>query len=301
MKIGYPCINLTIGCKGSGRFRLKSYSEERLIDKASNNLDCLRQMLRFNVEHNILFFRITSDIIPFASHTVCRLDWHSYFQREFAEIGSYINRHEIRISMHPGQFTVLNTPNPSVLENSTKELLYHIRVLNAMGLDGTAKVQIHVGGIYGDKQKAILKFIERYSDLDEKIKKRLVIENDERNYSLRDCLWIHTETGIPVLLDVLHHELRNSGEGLKEAFALFTKTWRKEDGIPMVDYSHQRTAKLNTRHSASIDVERFECLLEQTKPFDYDVMLEIKDKEKSVLKVLPILMKDTRFRSRSHV
>jgi len=125
--------------------------------------------------------------------------------------------------MHPGQFTVLNTPDPSVLENSTKELLYHIRVLDAMRLDSTAKIQLHVGGIYGNKQKAILQFIERYRELDKKIKKRLVIENDERNYSLRDCLRIHTETGIPVLFDVLHHELRNSGEGLKETFTLFTK------------------------------------------------------------------------------
>jgi len=98
-----------------------------------------------------------------------------------------------------------------------------------------------------------------------------------------DCLQIHAETGIPVLFDVLHHELNNSGEGLKDAFALFAKTWEEEDGIPMVDYSHQRTAGLNTRHSESIDVEHFKRLLEQTRPFDYDVMLEIKDKEKRVL------------------
>jgi UV DNA damage endonuclease len=290
-----------MGCKGDRSFRLKSYSEERLIETARNNLDCLLQMLRFNVEHNILFFRITSDLIPFASHPVCRFDWLSYFRRKFEEIGSYIHRHDIRISMHPGQFTVLNTPDPSVLENSTRELLYHAQVLDAMGLDGTAKVQLHVGGVYGDKRKGILQFIERYRSLDEKIKERLVIENDERNYSLSDCLRIHAETGIPVLFDVLHHELKNSGEGLKDAFALFTKTWKEEDGIPMVDYSHQMTARLNARHSESIDVERFKRLIEQTRPFDYDVMLEIKDKEKSVLKVLPILVRDPRFHSRSCV
>ncbi len=203
--------------------------------------------------------------------------------------------------MHPGQFTVLNTPAPSILENSNRELLYHMRVLDAMGLDSTAKVQLHVGGVYGDRREGILRFIERYRCLDERIKKRLVIENDERNYSLSDCLRIYAETGVPVLFDVFHHELRNSGEGLDKAFALFTGTWKEEDGVPMVDYSHQGTAKLNARHSENIDVERFERLLEQTKPFDYDVMLEIKDKEKSVLRVLPILMRDPRFRSRSRV
>lgn len=301
MKIGYPCINRTIGCKGNRTFRLKSYSEERLISTASNNLDCLRKMLRFNAEHNILFFRITSDLIPFASHPVCRFDWLSHFRREFEEIGDYVNCHEIRISLHPGQFTILNTPDDSVLEDSTSELLYHARVLDAMALDSTAKIQLHAGGIYGDKRNSILRFIERYKSLDRQIKKRLVIENDDRNYSLNDCLKIHSETGIPVLFDVLHHELNNSGEGLRDAFALFTKTWKDEVGIPMVDYSQQKTAGLNTRHSESIDVEHFKRLLEQTRPFDYDVMLEIKDKEKSVLKLLPILASDARFYRRSSV
>ena len=295
MKIGYPCINRTTGCNGNRTFRLKSYSEERLISTASNNLDCLRNMLRFNAERNILFFRITSDLIPFASHPVCRFDWLSHFRREFEEIGDYVNCHQIRISMHPGQFTILNTPDNSVLENSARELLYHARVLGAMGLDSTAKIQLHVGGIYGDKQNSIFRFIERYRSLDQQIKKRLVIENDDRNYSLSDCLRIHAETGMPVLFDVLHHELKNSGEGLTDAFALVTSTWREEDGTPMVDYSHQATVGLNTRHAESIDVELFKRLLEQTRPFDYDVMLEIKDKEKSVLRVLPILASDARF------
>jgi len=258
-------------------------------------------MLRFNVEQNILFFRITSDLVPFASHPVCRFDWLNHFRREFEEIEEYVNYHQIRISMHPGQFTILNTPDDSVLENSIRELLYHAQVLDAMALDSTAKIQLHVGGIYGDKRGSILRFIKRYRSLDRQIKKRLVIENDDRNYNLNDCLRIHAETGIPVLFDVLHHELINSGEGLKDAFPLFTRTWEEADGIPMVDYSHQRKAALNTKHCETIDVEHFRRFLGQTEPFDYDVMLEIKDKEESVLKVLPILASDARFYRRAFV
>jgi UV DNA damage endonuclease len=288
-------VNRTIGCKGNRTFRLKSYSENRLIAIAANNLDCLGQMLRFNVEHDILFFRISSDLIPFASHDVCQFDWTGYFRREFEEIGNYVSSHNLRISMHPGQFTVLNSPHAAVLQNSIRELLYHTMLLDAIGLDSSAKIQVHVGGAYGDKSAGMLRFVEAFKDLDDRIKKRLVIENDDRNYGLSDCLKIHAETGIPILFDVFHHELNNYGESLKDAFKLFTGTWKQSDGIPMVDYSHQRAAKLNVMHAESIDVERFRRFLEQTEPFDYDVMLEIKDKEESVLKALPFLVQDSRF------
>ncbi len=294
MRIGYPCINRTIGCTGSRTFRLKSYSEERLIAAASNNLNCLSQMLRFNADHKILFFRISSDLIPFASHEVCQFDWTGYFRRELGEIGAYIRSHDMRISMHPGQYTVLNTPDDSVLDKSMEELLYHAKVLDAMALDKSAKIQLHVGGVYGDRGKGRLRFVERWRDLDERVKERLVIENDERNYTLGDCLGIYDETGIPVLFDVLHHEVHNCGEGLENAFALFTRTWQEEDGKPMVDYS-QRTAGPGARHSETIEMEQFKRFLEDTKAFDYDLMLEIKDKEASVLRVVPILLSDPRF------
>jgi UV DNA damage endonuclease len=80
MKIGYPCINQTIGCKSNRKFRLKSYSEQRLIDTVTSNLGCLTEILKFNVEHHILFFRITSDLVPFASHPICKFDWVPYFK-----------------------------------------------------------------------------------------------------------------------------------------------------------------------------------------------------------------------------
>ena len=295
MRIGYPCINLTIGCKGNRTFRLKSYSEEQLIGTVRNNLDCLLTMLRFNVEHNILFFRITSDLIPFASHPVCDFDWLTHFKQDFRAIGSYIIAHNIRISMHPGQFTVLNSPNEGVLEASVKELEYHVQVLDAMGLDQSAKIQLHVGGVYGNKEESIRRFIGRYDRLQNRIRRRLVIENDDRHYSIRDCLRIHTQTLIPVLFDSLHHELNNAGETLKDVFELVVPTWSQEDGLPMVDYSNTRTYLQRIKHAESIDLQHFRQFIVQTRPFDYDVMLEIKDKEKSALKALEEVRSDDRF------
>jgi UV DNA damage endonuclease len=295
MKIGYPCINWTIGCKGDKTFRLKSYSEQRLIDTVTNNLGCLSDMLRFNANHNILFFRIRSDVVPFASHPVCQFDWLKYFKDQLASIGSFIKSYNIRISMHPGQYTVLNSPDPGILARSIKELRYHADVLDALDLDVSAKIQLHVGGVYGDKNKSIRRFIERYHDLDEALKRRLVIENDDRSYTTGDCLRIHDQTGVPILFDAFHHELNHSGSLSTNALVEIGKTWHEHDGIPMVDYSYHSNNGLKVSHAESIDSAHFEHFLATTRPYDIDIMLEIKDKETSALKAVEIARKDKRF------
>jgi len=286
MRIGYPCINTTIGCKSNRTFRLKSYSQERLTETVDNNLNCLVDILRFNAKHNILFFRITSDLVPFASHPICQFNWQEYFKKRFKAIGDFIKSYNMRISVHPDQFTLINSVDNRVFENSCRELAYHTQVLDLMKLDTSAKIQIHVGGIYGGKEKSSKRFIERFEKLDETGKRRLVIENDDRRYNLEDCLQINAETGIPVLFDVFHHEINNSGETRREAFEIFTKTWKKKDGIPMVDYGSQQIGELKGKHADSIDLKHFKKFLPETKPFDFDVMLEIKDKEKSALKAI---------------
>jgi UV DNA damage endonuclease len=295
MKIGYPCINWTIGCKGAKTFRLKSYSEQRLIDTVTNNLGCLSEMLRFNVDHNILFFRVTSDVVPFASHPVCQFDWLKYFKDQLASIGAFIRSNDIRISMHPGQYTVLNSLDRGILKRSIKELQYHADVLDALDLDASAKIQMHVGGVYGDKNKSIRRFIERYHDLDESLKRRVVIENDDRSYTIYDCLRIHEEIGVPILFDVFHHELNHSGSSSADVLATIIRTWQEDDGIPMVDYSDHSNSGLKVSHAESINIAHFEHFLASTQPYDVDIMLEIKDKETSALKAVEIARKDKRF------
>jgi len=295
MRIGYPCINTTIGCKSGRTFRLKSYSEERLIETVKSNLYCLSKILKFNLRHNLLFFRITSDLVPFASHPICTFNWQEHFAEDFKTIGDFIKSHEMRISMHPDPFTVINSLENRVFDNSLRELVYHAQVLDLMELNTSAKIQIHVGGVYGDKEKSMKRFVEMFEKLDQIIKRRLVIENDERRYNLKDCLKISAETEVPILFDVFHHGINNSGETIKEAFELFTRTWKEKDGLPMVDYSSQQTDNRRAKHAEAINTEKFRKFLEDTKPFDFDIMLEIKDKEISALKAAEITSQDNRF------
>jgi UV DNA damage endonuclease len=259
----------------------------------------LTRILQFNLEHKLFFFRISSDLIPFASHPVNKFNWQGYFQGEFEEIGEFITKNRMRISMHPDQFTLINSIKDEIFERSQNELKYHAQILDLMKLDTSAKIQIHVGGAYGAKEKSIERFVTRFGMLDDSIIRRLVIENDDKLYDSNDCLKINAQTQIPILFDVFHHKLNYSrNQTTEESFKLTTKTWHeKRDGIPMVDYSSQEPNGSSRQHAETINLEDFELFLKQTQQFDFDVMLEIKDKEKSAIKAISLAIKDWRVRN----
>ena len=191
--------------------------------------------------------------------------------------------------MHPDQFVVLNSPTDSIVHNSFQELEYQCAIMDLMGLDKSAKLQIHAGGVYGDKPTAISRFISAYGLLPDHIKARLVIENDDRLYSLADCLTIHGETGIPILFDNFHHECLNNGEPMPAALRQAAQTWQPEDGILMMDYSSQAPGERRGKHTSSIQLELFREFLENLQGLDVDIMLEIKDKEASALPAVALL------------
>jgi UV DNA damage endonuclease len=296
MRIGYPCINRTLDCSTSSTFRLKFYSEARLKTSIKHNLDCLRRILQFNLEHKLFFFRISSDLIPFASHPINKFSWQKHFQDEFEGIGEFIIKTGMRISMHPDQFTLINSIKDEIFERSKKELQYHAQILDLLKLDASAKIQIHVGGAYGDKKARMERFVKRFRRLSDSVVRRLVIENDDKLFDLSDCLKISEEIQIPILFDVSHHKMNNSTfQTIKESLQLARNSWNeKVDGVPMVDYSSQEPNGLPRQHSEKIDLEDFGKFVKQTQPFDFDVMLEIKDKEKSAIEAIEYAANDLR-------
>lgn len=289
MKIGYPCINLSLDCRASRTFRMKSFSEERLLETVRGNLSCLEKIIDYNIENELFFLRITSDLIPFASHKINGFNWQAEFSDRFREIGEKIKKNNFRITMHPGQYTVLNSDKEKVFEKAIKELDYHADVLDLLGMDIDAKINIHVGGVYGDKKASIKRFIDKYRSLPEKIKRRLVIENDEKSYSATDCLKIAEKAGIPITFDNLHHNINNNGEDLGNLLQEVFKTWKKEDGLPIVHYSSQKPGEREGRHVNHMDEDHFKGFLKDMNGFEFDLILEVKDKERSAKKALKII------------
>jgi len=285
MKIGYACINTNVGCTANSSFILRSYSVAKLKQTVAGNLECLEQILKYNQKQRIRFFRIGSSLVPFASHPVCKFDWQNFFKSELARLGNYARQHGMRLAMHPGQYTVINSPDKQIVQRAVRDLVYHTEVLDLMKLPLSAKVQIHVGGAYGDKSAAIDRFIKQYHRLPTAVKRRLVVENDERLFSLTDCLKISRQSGMPVLCDILHHKLNNEGESLRAAVRLAGQTWKSIDGVPIVDYSTPRRGGRRGSHSQTIGLTGLKNFLKEAKGLKFDLMLEVKDKNISAERV----------------
>lgn len=293
MKIGYACICLGDSCFRQRTCIQKFASEDNLKEIITWNLQSLRNILKYNVAHHIQMYRLSSDIIPFGSSPVNQVPWKTIYKEDFIEIGRYIKKHDLRVSMHPGQYTLLNALDEEIVKRSIADLQYHCAILDAMCLDSSHKMILHVGGIYGDKQQAIQRFIQVYQTLPFSIKQRLVIENDDRYYDIEDVLYISSLTQIPVIFDNLHHAIRapDTNKTIQTWLYEVNQTWKKEDGVQKIHYSEQDFTRRLGAHARSINVDAFFSFV-QALSFDIDIMIEVKDKNISALKAHYILDKE---------
>jgi UV DNA damage endonuclease len=287
IRIGYACINSRL-VSPNRTCRLKNATSERILELATANLAALQSILEWNVAHGIELFRITSDIVPFGSHDINKVPWPTLLRADLEHIGNYIRAKHLRVSMHPGQFTVLNSPRREVVSSSVKELAYHTAFLDTLGIDDTHKIVIHMGGIYDDKPQSLKRLVQNCRDLDDRIKARLVIENDERCYTVADALGAARAIGIPVVFDVFHHRWNPSlrADSLRAIIKRSAATWRKLDGRAKIHYSNQWPGQPSGTHSKTISISKFRDFYRQIRDLDIDVMLEVKDKERSVVKVM---------------
>ncbi len=294
MKIGYACKTVGVPNTEMKSCILKNVSDSKLMDLITHNLDSLNNIIDYNISQGIPLFRISSDLIPFASHPVNSLPWHEIFAQPLADLGKKILASRMRVSMHPGQYTVLNSPDNEVTSRAIKDLHYHCQVLDALGVGPEHKVILHIGGIYQNKRLSAERFLCNFKHLDKRVRSRLVVENDDKAYNIEEVLDIGVKLGVPVVFDSLHHEINPSPAPRSQAdwITVCQKTWQKEDGIPKIHYSQQDPAKKPGSHSRSIGIGQFIQFYQSIPKENIDIMLEVKDKNLSAVKIINCLCGD---------
>ncbi len=284
--LGYVAIALSLDATTNRTCRLRNATPERLRELIAENLNGLGKVLRFNLEQHISLYRISSMVIPFGSHPVNQLRWWEEFEQELSELGRFIRDHQMRVSMHPGQFTVLGSPRKEVVTSAIEEIDWHVRFLDALGVDDSCKVIIHVGGAYGDKPAAMQRFVATANRLPEQQRARLVIENDERTYTAEEVLTISEQTSLPVVFDWLHHRA-NRGDTTDEAdlIARCFATWREQDGVPKIHLSSQVPGGPVGKHADWVDPADLRAFLTFAPDKPFDCMLEAKRKDQALFKL----------------
>jgi UV DNA damage endonuclease len=292
VNLGYACINMSMGKKvGTNRTMVKRTFEAKGLDYVSElallNAKDIIKILEWNRLNGINFFRLSSALIPWGDNIdITQLKDYKEFKFELKKAGDYAKFWNMRINSHPGPFNVLPSPNESVVQKTFADLELHGKIFDLMGLSKTPynNINIHCNGVYGDKQSAMDRLITNFKRLSPSVRKRLTLENDDKAsmYSVKDLMYIHKHTGIPIVFDYHHHQFCTGGLSEEEALKLAATTWSK-DIKQEVHYSESKALHENNpkekpqAHSYLINA------LPNTYELDLDIMVEAKGKELAIL------------------
>ena len=304
MNIGYACINMQLSYpqkyggkeKGvkpitTGRSMIKRTFESKGVDYASeitlaNAMD-LDKIIDWNILNGYNFFRITSGLAPWKSE----YEWTDL--KDLKQIQMYLHSagikaktHGLRITSHPGPFNVLTSPHEHVVQNCVGDLTMHGDVFDMLGQSRTHynKINIHIGGAYGDKPKSMERFCKNFERLPDSVKSRLTVENDDKlsMYSVKELYnGVYKRIGVPIVFDYHHHRFCDGGLSEQEALELAISTWPK--GItPATHYSESRSIeqkdeKIRPQAHSDYVYDKIE-----TYGNDIDIMIEAKHKELAV-------------------
>ncbi len=289
MNIGYACINMTLGSQKpkitTNRGMIRKTFDAKGIRYVSSlvlqNVRDLAHIIKWNEKNGIKFYRMSSDMFPWMSeYNFSDLPDYKKISILLLGAGNLAKKYGQRLTFHPGPFNVLASPNENVVKKTVIDLNKQSEIMDMMGLTTTPynKINIHVGGVYGDKSSALQRWVDNFKLLDKNTKSRLTIENDDKQsaYTVRDLMFIHKNTGIPIVFDYHHHTCHPDGMSHQEALEIAISTWPK-DITPAVHVSEPRDEKMFRAHH---DYVRNKI---NNYGHDIDVMMEAKAKELSVL------------------
>ena len=308
LRLGFPV-------KVMGRPDLKSNDTRRwqADPHLKVSLEYLDAIFGYLGQHGIDMYRMSSDLAPYATHPDMP-QFHAMVRDsagDLAAIGARARAQGLRLSFHPSQYVVLNSPDPELVRKSAADLLSQAEMLDLMELGPEAVMVIHVGGTYGDRQASNARWVETFHALPEPVRRRLVLEHDDIRFSASDILWIHQHTGVRLIFDHQHFLCLNPDRlDMGETVRRILDTW--PEGVrPKIHFSSPRTElrelkrkdrktrKVKTVHVAPIwtghadYVHPFEFMgfMRQITDRDFDVMIEAKAKDLALIRLRPDMLR----------
>lgn len=301
IRLGYVAISKTLeNITTSSPFTYKEYQNlenptNKLAQTIESNLEALKEIIIYNAKNNIHFYRISSALIPLATHNEVIFDYITPYQKLYNEIGTLIRKADVRVDFHPNQYCVLNSMSEQVVQNSIEILKYHATLLKCLSIEKPV-ILLHVGSMAGGKKAAITRFINIFHQLPEELQHMIALENDDKVYTVEDVLYICEKLSIPCVLDY-HHYICNHEENIETLLPRIFNTWKHS--TPKMHFSSPKSSlkKEFRSHHDYIDSNAFISFLDKIKSYnqDIDIMLEAKEKDVALFKLVRELKYKTEY------
>lgn len=297
VRLGYVAIALNLDkVTSSSTVTYSRYSKinseeeklKKLKEVTYSNLEALEKILKYNIDHNIHFYRITSNLIPLATHPDVMWDYKKYFRQDFLNLGNIIKKSNMRIDSHPDHFNVINSTRESVIQRTLINLSNSVDIFELMDYK-LGKMVIHIGSSQGGKEESIKRFIRNFNNFPRRIQERLILENDDKVFTAKDVLRICKALKVPMVLDIHHHNCKNEGEDIGDLLEEIFNTWNDESIPPKLHFSTPKEFENDRKHADYIDADNFANFIKLVKSKvnrDMDVMIEAKKKDKAMLKLI---------------
>lgn len=290
LRLGYACISKTLDVTSSHTITYSNYQklnkleqEKTLKGIINTNLDNLEEILKYNIKNNIHFYRMSSKIIPLATHPNIKTDYLKIFKQKLEHIGDIINKSKMRVDIHLDEYCVLNSTNPNIVSSTINIINFYKNMLNTMKLK--TYMILHVGSSAFGIEKSITRFINNFKKLDTESQKMIILENDDKIFKIEDVLKICMTLNIPMVLDY-HHYKCNKKDSIQQHIKEIIDTWN--DIIPKMHISSKKNNKEYRSHNDYIDINDFielsNILKNQNK--NVDIMIEAKQKDIALFKLI---------------
>lgn len=305
MKIRLGYVAMTQALENTTTSRTMTYTNfvkeqkpyEKLYTIIKSNLNDLEKILVYNNKNNIHFYRLTSKLIPLATHNQVHYDYITPFNKQFQKLSQLIQKTHIRIDTHPDQFAVLNSAHPSIVKNTIEILQYHYEILEALKIKNK-RILLHIGGNTFGKEKSITRFINNFYKLPKYLQQTIAIENDDKIFNAKDVLSISKKLKIPVVFDYHHFICNHEEENLEDIIKEIFQTWKEER--PKIHFSSPKSKlkKEFRSHHDYINSDSFIAFIEKVKFLnqDFDVMIEAKAKDDALFRLVRELKYKTNYK-----